>query len=150
MAEKKEMEQFNEEDFLTRSEEIEYNLKEIKKATQKLNEQKQEFAKKVKEYNEERKKMVELLKNLPKNEDDDDYDPDQMTLFDEDDNELFDTDFDDCIYDAEFIKDLKVALFELNQTICNSDSKAKIKAAVHKVNKIVYEYENTPDIDEEF
>ena len=33
MAEKKEMEQFNEEDFLTRSEEIEYNLKEIKKAT---------------------------------------------------------------------------------------------------------------------
>lgn len=150
MAEKKEVEQFNEEDFLTRSEEIEYNLKEIKKATQKLNEQKQEFAKKVKEYNEERKKMVELLKNLPKNEDDDDYDPDQMTLFDEDDNELFDTDFDDCIYDAEFIKDLKVALFELNQTICNSDSKAKIKAAVNKVNKIVYEYENTPDIDEEF
>ena len=75
MAEKKEteMEQFNEEDFLTRSEEIEYNLKEIKKATQKLNEQKQEFAKKVKEYNEERKKMNELLKSLPKNEDDDDY-----------------------------------------------------------------------------
>jgi len=148
MAEKKEteMEQFNEEDFLTRSEEIEYNLKEIKKATQKLNEQKQEFAKKVKEYNEERKKMNELLKSLPKNEDDDDYDPEQMTLFDEDDNELFDTDFDDCIYDADFIKDLKVALFELNQVIYNTEANSKIRSAVNKVNKVVYEYEN-PDKD---
>ena len=140
MAEKKNVE-INEEDLLTRSEEIEYNLQEIKKATQKLNEQKIEFAKKVKEYNEERKKMIALLKELPKNDDDDDFDPEQMSLFDEED-ELLDTDFDDCIFDYEFIKDLKVALYELNQVIDNTDSKAKIKNAVNKVNKILYEYEN--------
>ena len=145
MAEKKNVE-INEEDLLTRSEEIEYNLQEIKKATQKLNEQKHEFAKQVKEYNEERKKMIALLKELPKNEDDDDFDPEQMSLFDEED-ELLDTDFDDCIYDYEFIKDLKVALYELNQVIDNTDSKAKIKNAVNKVNKILYEYENSNEVD---
>lgn len=145
MAEKKNVE-INEEDLLTRSEEIEYNLQEIKKATQKLNEQKIEFAKKVKEYNEERKKMIALLRELPKNEDDDDFDPDQMSLFDEED-ELLDTDFDDCIFDYEFVKDLKVALYELNQVVDNTDSKAKIKNAVNKVNKILYEYENSNDVD---
>lgn len=145
MAEKKNVE-INEEDLLTRSEEIEYNLQEIKKATQKLNEQKIEFAKKVKEYNEERKKMIALLRELPKNEDDDDFDPDQMSLFDEED-ELLDTDFDDCIFDYEFVKDLKVALYELNQVVDNTDSKTKIKNAVNKVNKILYEYENSNDVD---
>ena len=146
MAEEKKNEILDEEDLLTRSEEIEYNLQEIKKATQKLNEQKIEFAKKVKEYNEERKKMIALLKELPKNEDDDDFDPEQMSLFDEED-ELLDTDFNDCIFDYEFIKDLKVALYELNQVIDNTDSKSKIKNAVNKVNKILYEYENDEDID---
>ncbi|MBQ9900399.1 MAG: hypothetical protein IJM36_04665 [Acholeplasmatales bacterium] len=143
MAEKKNVE-INEEDLLTRSEEIEYNLQEIKKATQKLNEQKIEFAKKVKEYNEERKKMIALLKELPKNEDDDDFDPEQMSLFDEED-ELLDTDFDNCIFDYEFVKDLKVALYELNQVIDNTDSKSKIKCAVNKVNKILYDYENNDE-----
>ena len=145
MAEKKNVE-INEEDLLTRSEEIEYNLQEIKKATKKLNEQKIEFAKQVKEYNEERKKMIALLKELPKNEDDDDFDPEQMSLFDDED-ELLDTDFDNCIYDYEFIKDLKVALYELNQVIDNTDSKAKITTAVNRVNKILYEYENSNDIE---
>jgi len=142
MADENKNDVLNEEDFLTRSEEIEYNLQELKKENQKLNEQRQEFYKKVKAYNEERKRMLELLKDLPKNEDDDDYDPEQMSLFDDED-EILDTDFDDCIYDYEFIKDLKLALFELNQVIENSDSKARIKKAVTKVNKIVYEYENT-------
>ncbi len=141
MATEKKNEVFDEEDLLTRSEEIEYNLQELKKENQKLNEQKQEFAKKVKAYNLERKKMLELLRDLPKNEDDDDIDPDQMSLFDDED-ELLDTDFDECIYDYEFIKDLKLALFELNQVIENTDSKVKIKKAVNKINKIVYEYEN--------
>ncbi len=147
MAQEKKTEEFNEEDFLTRSEEIEYNLQELKKANQKLTEQRQEFAKKVKAYNEERKKMIELLKELPKNEDDDDYDPEQMSLFDDED-ELLDTDFDDCIYDSDFIKDLKIALYELNQVIDNSDSKNRIRKAVNKINKIIYEYENV-DFDEE-
>lgn len=142
MATEKKNEVFDEEDLLTRSEEIEYNLQELKKENQKLNEQKQEFAKKVKAYNLERKKMLELLRDLPKNEDDDDIDPDQMSLFDDED-ELLDTDFDECIYDYEFIKDLKLALFELNQVIENTDSKVKIKKAVNKINKIVYEYENS-------
>ena len=136
--------EINEEDLLTRSEEIEYNLQEIKKATQKLNEQRKEFAKKVQEYNEERKKMFDLLKDLPKNEDDDDFDPEQMSLFDDED-EVLDTDFDDCIYDADFIKDLKVALYELNQIVDNTDSKSKIKQALNKVNKILFEYENSND-----
>jgi len=147
MAQEKKTEELNEEDFLTRSEEIEYNLQELKKANQKLTEQRQEFAKKVKAYNEERKKMIELLKELPKNEDDDDYDPEQMSLFDDED-ELLDTDFDDCIYDSDFIKDLKIALYELNQVIDNSDSKNRIRKAVNKINKIIYEYENV-DFDEE-
>lgn len=147
MAEEKKKEIFDEEDFLTRSEEIEYNLQELKKENQKLNEQRQEFSKKVRAYNEERKRMLELLKDLPKNDDDDDYDPEQMSLFDDED-EILDTDFDECIYDYEFIKDLKLALFELNQVIDNSDSKARIRKAVNKINKIVYEYENT-DIDED-
>ena len=147
MAQEKKTEEFNEEDFLTRSEEIEYNLQELKKANQKLTEQRQEFAKKVKAYNEERKKMIELLKELPKNDDDDDYDPEQMSLFDDED-ELLDTDFDNCIYDSDFIKDLKLALYELNQVIDNSDSKNKIRKAVNKINKIIYEYENV-DFDEE-
>jgi chromosome segregation ATPase len=147
MAQEKKTEEFNEEDFLTRSEEIEYNLQELKKANQKLTEQRQEFAKKVKAYNEERKKMIELLKELPKNEDDDDYDPEQMSLFDDED-ELLDTDFDNCIYDSDFIKDLKIALYELNQVIDNSDSKNRIRKAVNKINKIIYEYENV-DFDEE-
>ena len=146
MAQEKKTEEFNEEDFLTRSEEIEYNLQELKKANQKLTEQRQEFAKKVKAYNEERKKMIELLKELPKNEDDDDYDPEQMSLFDDED-ELLDTDFDNCIYDSDFIKDLKIALYELNQVIDNSDSKNRIRKAVNKINKIIYEYENV-DFDE--
>ncbi len=142
MADENKNDVLNEEDLLTRSEEIEYNLQELKKENQKLNEQRQEFYKKVKAYNEERKRMLELLKDLPKNEDDDDYDPEQMSLFDDED-EILDTDFDDCIYDYEFIKDLKLALFELNQVIENSDSKTRIKKAVTKINKIVYEYENT-------
>ena len=146
MAQEKKNEIYDDEDLLTRSEEIEYNLQELKKENQKLIEQRQEFAKKVKAYNEERKKMLELLKDLPKNDDDDDYDPEQMSLFDDED-EVLDTDFDECIYDYEFIKDLKLALFELNQVIDNSDSKAKIRKAVNKINKIVYEYENT-DFDE--
>ena len=142
--EEKKNTEINEEDLLTRSEEIEYNLQEIKKATQKLNEQRREFAKKVQEYNEERKKMIDLLKDLPKNEDDDDFDPEQMSLFDDED-EVLDTDFDDCIYDADFIKDLKVALYELNQIVDNTDSKSKIKQALNKVNKILFEYENSSD-----
>ncbi|MBQ7641183.1 MAG: hypothetical protein IJS83_01830 [Acholeplasmatales bacterium] len=147
MADDKRNEIYDEEDLLTRSEEIEYNLQELKKENQKLIEQRQEFAKKVKAYNAERKKMLELLKDLPKNEDDDDYDPDQMSLFDDED-EVLDTDFDECIYDSEFIKDLKLALYELNQVIENSDSKAKLRKAMNKVNKIVYEYDNI-DIEEE-
>jgi chromosome segregation ATPase len=147
MADEKRNEIYDEEDLLTRSEEIEYNLQELKKENQKLIEQRQEFAKKVKAYNAERKKMLELLKDLPKNEDDDDYDPDQMSLFDDED-EVLDTDFDECIYDSEFIKDLKLALYELNQVIENSDSKAKLRKAMNKVNKIVYEYDNI-DIEEE-
>ena len=147
MADEKKNELLDEEDLLTRSEEIEYNLQELKKENQKLNEQRQEFYKKVKAYNEERKRMLELLKDLPKNDDDDDYDPEQMSLFDDED-EILDTDFDECIYDYEFIKDLKLALFELNQVIDNSDSKSRIRKAVNKINKIVYEYENT-DIDED-
>ena len=91
--------------------------------------------------------MIELLKELPKNEDDDDYDPEQMSLFDDED-ELLDTDFDNCIYDSDFIKDLKIALYELNQVIDNSDSKNRIRKAVNKINKIIYEYENV-DFDEE-
>jgi len=145
MAQEKKNEVYDDEDLLTRSEEIEYNLQELKKENQKLIEQRQEFAKKVKAYNDERKKMLDLLKDLPKNDDDDDYDPEQMSLFDDED-EVLDTDFDECIYDYEFIKDLKLALFELNQVIDNSDSKARIRKAVNKLNKIVYEYEN---IDEE-
>ncbi len=145
MAQEKKNEIYDDEDLLTRSEEIEYNLQELKKENQKLIEQRQEFAKKVKAYNDERKKMLDLLKDLPKNDDDDDYDPEQMSLFDDED-EVLDTDFDECIYDYEFIKDLKLALFELNQVIDNSDSKARIRKAVNKLNKIVYEYEN---IDEE-
>jgi len=147
MADEKRNEVYDEEDLLTRSEEIEYNLQELKKENQKLIEQRQEFAKKVKAYNAERKKMLELLKDLPKNDDDDDYDPDQMSLFDDED-EVLDTDFDECIYDSEFIKDLKLALYELNQVIENSDSKAKLRKAMNKVNKIVYEYDNV-DIEEE-
>ena len=147
MAEEKKNEILDEEDLLTRSEEIEYNLQELKKENQKLNEQRQEFYKKVKAYNDERKRMLELLKDLPKNDDDDDYDPEQMSLFDDED-EILDTDFDECIYDYEFIKDLKLALFELNQVIDNSDSKSRIRKAVNKINKIVYEYENN-DFDEE-
>lgn len=147
MADEKRNEIYDEEDLLTRSEEIEYNLQELKKENQKLIEQRQEFAKKVKAYNAERKKMLELLKDLPKNEDDDDYDPDQMSLFDDED-EVLDTDFDECIYDSEFIKDLKLALYELNQVIENSDSKAKLRKAMNKVNKIVYEYDNV-DLEEE-
>jgi len=147
MADEKRNEVYDEEDLLTRSEEIEYNLQELKKENQKLIEQRQEFAKKVKAYNAERKKMLELLKDLPKNEDDDDYDPDQMSLFDDED-EVLDTDFDECIYDSEFIKDLKLALYELNQVIENSDSKAKLRKAMNKVNKIVYEYDNV-DLEEE-
>ena len=147
MADEKRNEVYDEEDLLTRSEEIEYNLQELKKENQKLIEQRQEFAKKVKAYNAERKKMLELLKDLPKNDDDDDYDPDQMSLFDDED-EVLDTDFDECIYDSEFIKDLKLALYELNQVIENSDSKAKLRKAMNKVNKIVYEYDNI-DIEEE-
>ena len=147
MAEEKKNEILDEEDLLTRSEEIEYNLQELKKENQKLNEQRQEFYKKVKAYNEERKRMLELLKDLPKNDDDDDYDPEQMSLFDDED-EILDTDFDECIYDYEFIKDLKLALFELNQVIENSDSKSRIRKAVNKINKIVYEYENN-DYDED-
>ena len=145
MAQEKKNEIYDDEDLLTRSEEIEYNLQELKKENQKLIEQRQEFAKKVKAYNDERKKMLDLLKDLPKNDDDDDYDPEQMSLFDDED-EVLDTDFDECIYDYEFIKDLKLALFELNQVIDDSDSKARIRKAVNKLNKIVYEYEN---IDEE-
>ena len=147
MAEEKKNEILDEEDLLTRSEEIEYNLQELKKENQKLNEHRQEFYKKVKAYNEERKRMLELLKDLPKNDDDDDYDPEQMSLFDDED-EILDTDFDECIYDYEFIKDLKLALFELNQVIENSDSKSRIRKAVNKINKIVYEYENN-DYDED-
>ncbi len=147
MADEKRNEVYDEEDLLTRSEEIEYNLQELKKENQKLIEQRQEFAKKVKAYNAERKKMLELLKDLPKNDDDDDYDPDQMSLFDDED-EVLDTDFDECIYDSEFIKDLKLALYELNQVIENSDSKAKLRKAMNKVNKIVYEYDNV-DLEEE-
>lgn len=147
MANEKRNEVYDEEDLLTRSEEIEYNLQELKKENQKLIEQRQEFAKKVKAYNAERKKMLELLKDLPKNDDDDDYDPDQMSLFDDED-EVLDTDFDECIYDSDFIKDLKLALYELNQVIENSDSKVKLRKAMNKVNKIVYEYDNI-DIEEE-
>ncbi len=147
MADEKRNEVYDEEDLLTRSEEIEYNLQELKKENQKLIEQRQEFAKKVKAYNSERKKMLELLKDLPKNDDDDDYDPDQMSLFDDED-EVLDTDFDECIYDSEFIKDLKLALYELNQVIENSDSKAKLRKAMNNVNKIVYEYDNV-DLEEE-
>lgn len=147
MADEKRNEVYDEEDLLTRSEEIEYNLQELKKENQKLIEQRQEFAKKVKAYNAERKKMLELLKDLPKNDDDDDYDPDQMSLFDDED-EVLDTDFDECIYDSEFIKDLKLALYELNQVIENSDSKVKLRKAMNKVNKIVYEYDNV-DLEEE-
>ena len=52
MATKKETEikQQDELDVLTRSEEIEYNLKELKKAIDNLNEKKKEFAKQIKEY----------------------------------------------------------------------------------------------------
>ena len=61
MATKKETEikQQDELDVLTRSEEIEYNLKELKKAIDNLNEHKKDFAKQIKEYSKEREKLAE-------------------------------------------------------------------------------------------
>ncbi len=129
------------EDILTRSEEIEYNIKELKKTTKKLNAQRAEIQLKMKEYDEERKKMIEFIKNLPNTEGVEE----QLSLFDdeEDDEEYpFDDDFDDYVYDIEFINDLKVALFELNMAIDNDAPKHKIKCALQKVNSVVYEYEN--------
>ena len=118
------------EDILTRSEEIEYNIKELKKTTKKLNAQRAEIQLKMKEYDEERKKMIEFIKNLPNTEGVEE----QLSLFDDD--------FDDYVYDIEFINDLKVALFELNMAIDNDAPKHKIKCALQKVNSVVYEYEN--------
>lgn len=142
---KKELEnEQNELDVLTRSEEIEYNLKEIKKAIENLNEQRKEFAKQIKQYNKEREKMAELIQSSMGDSED------AESLFDDevDTDTLFDDDFDTFLYDKEFINKIKVALYELGMVIENTDNKLRIKKALHKVNSIIYDYENQ-DLDDE-
>lgn len=145
MATKKETEikQQDELDVLTRSEEIEYNLKELKKAIDNLNEQKKEFAKQIKEYSKEREKLAELVNELATEDDEESILGDEV-----DTDSIFDNDFDTYIYDSKFIDNIKVALYELGMVIENTDNKLRIKKALHKVNSIIYEYENQ-DLDDE-